>query len=283
MFKQVESGDKEFVRLIYHRDNNAEASTFIYNIYNKYELTFGRDATLKTFGTSSNVHHNMTTSDLEEKYTTALSSILQSSPQLSTQAVTPPPIPKSVYYGKSPIGQKNKQKSYAEVITPPKSTTTPSYISIKNQLNELTNKTNTIEQTLTESPVIGNNQNNVEKIKNDIETSIMEKVELTITKKMKQFDDNLDSAIQEVKQQQEQKIASLQSLIVTTSQKNIALAQQHAKELEERTIIRENSNTNMIIKQMQKMLEQKPMDPVNVPTNAPVRAVENNSCHGVTT
>ena len=45
-------------------------------------------------------------------------------------------------------------------------------------------------------------------------------------------------------------MATLQSLILTTSQETATIALKQSKELEERTIMRENANASMIIQQI---------------------------------
>ena len=279
--KQVESNEKQFVKLIYNKSHRDKVTQFVNNVYEQYYEIFGENATITTFGNSKNVQHFTNASDIEEKYTTALSNILQANPQPpSPQVITPPPVPRNVYYGTSPI-TKNQSKTFSEATSTSTPNSTQTQSSLHLQVQALTRKTNTLQKEINQSKP-NSNIFNIEQVKNDIKKSVLESVEGVINDRMNQVDQNLEIAINEVKDDQNRKIASLQSLITTTGQKNVASFTEHTKKMEERSIMRENANTVTIIQQMKQLLEQNQQPPTQDPqTNASVSAVEHSSCHGV--
>ena len=284
IFKQVEASGIDFVKIIYHTKHRENVTNYVRNLYDNFSNQFGDEQAVKILGQQSDIQYITTTTEIEEQYTSALAGILQANPQSpSPQTITPPPVPRSVYYGTTPIRKNSATKTFSEAVNSSQNTTPAISQSIQQQIQFLTDKTNNLEKTINEKEPDSSPETNFEQLKKDIQTSIMEKVEATIEKKISILDTNLENTINEVKKEQEKEIAALQSLITTTSQNNAKIIQQQAEELEARTILRENSNTAMIIQQMQTMFEQN-IDPSKKPKdNASVRAVEQSSCHGVAT
>ena len=274
IFSQVEIGDEDYVRLIFHSKYNEQGNSFVSNMYDTVVDIFGKQVAEDLLGSNKKMFTYSTPSEIETTYTSALSTIiLKTNDPLNSKIKGPPKAPKRLYYGESP--------SFSQIVQND-TVNSPQNNSNNNKRQQADNVHATVQQLISRTTKLENenkklktNRNNdvmstqtYKKIEEKVLESVTKKVDDKLEEKFNEIDNNIEQTFSELRKEHDEKIGNIRKLIIDTYEetKQLSLLQ------EKKAIVRETSNADALMARMQ-LLFQEHVKP-------PVSAVEQDSCQG---